>query len=180
MKRLMCVVLGVVLVAGAYNNCFAADKAAAKKKAVEPAQPALSDAQRATLADQAIKKLTGQAWQIFLFPQSGPATFVETDTLTFTTGTLTAEGWKTKGFGTSNFTLTIRDDGTAIFETVQRDAKNDLALWRGELRGDGLNGVIGFRPVAGARMNYGFSTMKPELVSPAKAKLVSQPVVKKN
>ncbi len=167
MRRVIAGMIAAGMVVGYAGFATAADKDAKKKKVVEA--PKLSDQQRTQFAEQSVRTLNSQPWKIYIFPQGGVAGTVETDILTFSGTSVVSENLKAKGFSGSNYSLTVQDDGSATWETVQRDAKNDFAMWRGDLRGDGLQGIVNMRTAAGVSVNREFSTLMPKL-SPAQSK----------
>jgi hypothetical protein len=156
-KRLIPVVMVVLAVSVV---CAQSALAAEKKKgksAVE-VKPSLTDAQRAVLAEGALTQLNNQTWTIKLVQQGAKKPQVETDILTFSGQGVVSQFLSARGFGGSQFSLSIQDDGSAVWETVQRNANDDIAAWRGELRGSTMNGTLSIRYKAGMGETYSFST----------------------
>ncbi|MBU2102375.1 MAG: hypothetical protein ABH865_05615 [Candidatus Omnitrophota bacterium] len=156
MKR-MVVPLAVLFFVAACGVSFAADK---KRVA---ARMGLSEQQRVAIAEDATAAMTAQAWTIYLTQQNVARPSVQTDTLTFTSMTVASTNLVAKGYNVSSYALKINDDGGAVWETVQRNADDDLALWRGEYREDGINGVVTMRSKSGATVMYNFSSAMPAL-----------------
>lgn len=129
-----------------------------KGKAVEVKQPSLSDAQRAALSQEALIQLNNQGWAIKLAQQSAKKPRVEADILTFSGQGVVSQFLSAKGFGGSQFSLSIQDDGAAVWETVQRSVNEDIAAWRGELRGGVMSGTLSIRYKTGMAETYSFST----------------------
>lgn len=160
-KRLIPVVMAVLAVSVV---CAQLTLAAEKKKgkgAAEVKQPSMSDAQRAALTQEALTQLNKQSWTISLMQQVKKGTKApkaETDTLTFSGQGVVSQFLSTKGFGGSQFSLSIQDDGSAVCETVQRNEKDDIAALRGELRGVTLRGTLSIRYKTGMGETYSFST----------------------
>jgi hypothetical protein len=112
--------------------------------------------------------LKSQEWVIYVTPaemvtgKKKAAPTVETDVLTFTDATLKSQNLCAQGYGESNFALSIGDDGTAVFETMQVNQNEDLAFLRGELQNNVIKGSMGMHPKKGAKRSFNFSTVKPE------------------
>lgn len=129
-----------------------------KGKAAEVKQPSLSDAQRAALSQEALTQLNNQSWAIKLAQQSAKKPRVEADILTFSGQGVVSQFLSARGFGGSQFSLSIQDDGAAVWETVQRSVSEDIAAWRGELRGGVMSGTLSIRYKTGMAETYSFST----------------------
>ena len=159
---------------------------AAEKKTSEAALKAKIEAQRSVeevARRQAMQKaqdaLNSKEWTIYLVPSgvsAGKGLRMQTDILTFKGIRIASKNLISRGYNDSNFTLSIAPDGTAIWETMQRNEKEDLVFWRGELRGDTMTGVVGMHPKSGAVEEYSFTTnipadfLKPQQKVETKAK----------
>lgn len=156
-KRLMHMVVAACAVS---VMCAQLTLAAEKKKgkASEVKQPSLSDAQRAALSQEALTQLNSQGWAIKLAQQSAKKPRVEADILTFSGQGVVSQFLSARGFGGSQFSLSIQDDGAAVWETVQRSVNEDIAAWRGELRGGVMSGTLSIRYKTGMAETYSFST----------------------
>jgi hypothetical protein len=170
------VVCAIVVSVTASAHAATVDKPVRKRsEANESVQrPALTEQQRAQIAVQATQKLTAEPWSIYIFPQGSSPESATSETLTFTNTGVEAKGMKAKGYNGSNYSLTIQDDGAAVWETVQRDADNNFLMWRGELRGEGMNGIVSQRSASGASIVYSFSSAMPKLFQHQKVKAVPQ------
>ncbi len=153
MKKMFLV--GLVL---SFLVTFTTAALAARKPVVETALPQMSEQERAALASRAVETLNQQSWTIYLTLQGAKLTAAQTDTLTFSGSGVVSQNLSGKGYGGSQYSLHVQDDGSAVWETVQRDAQNNLAIWRGELRGNSLIGTSSLHSVDGATSLYSFST----------------------
>lgn len=156
-KRLMLVVMLAMAVS---FTCAQLTLAAEKKKgkqAAEVKRPSLSDAQRAALSQEALTQLNNQGWTVNLVQQGSKKPKAEIDILTFSGQGVVSQFLSAKGFGGSQFSLSIQDDGSAVWETVQRTENEDIAALRGELRGGAMNGTISIRYKNGMAETYSFS-----------------------
>jgi hypothetical protein len=57
----------------------------------------------------------------------------ESETVTFKNNQVMMAGYSKKGFPMTNITLTVQDDGTVIWETMQTSEKSGICFWRGEM-----------------------------------------------
>lgn len=131
------------------------------------------------MRNQALAKgkelVESREWVIYVKPSEGKKARVETDVLTFKDGTITSKNFLAKGYGTSNYTLSVQEDGTIVWETMQVKNDIDLVFLRGELRGNSMRGAIGTKPQKGARESFDFTT---ETAAPAATEAVTEETVK--
>jgi hypothetical protein len=83
-------------------------------------------------AKKKMAQLNNTEWQIDMAPVSGKGK-KETEVVTFKDGKVTASNFGKKGFPATNVSLTIQEDGTVIWETMQTSEKAGICFWRGEL-----------------------------------------------
>jgi hypothetical protein len=77
-----------------------------------------------------------------------------------------------KGYGTSNYTLTVGDDGIPVFETMQRNAEDGVVFWRGELVEGKIRGVISVQIPKEPSASFGFRGVQAGEVSEIPAETV--------
>lgn len=154
MKR----ICAFILVLGFLTALPSLSWAAKKTKAVEP-PPGLTAQQRQAMETSALEKFNAQAWTIYLTAQGVKKPRVETDVLTFSGSTVTSQNLSSLGYSGSNFTLTVQEDGNAVFETVQRTEAGDLALWKGTLAGNKIVGILNLRPEGKVPTIYSFTSL---------------------
>lgn len=128
----------------------------------QPAFAELKPEDIAKISDEAQKTLNGFAWTLEVAPSGVKKEDrkVTPDTLIFKDGKMSSEGLAKKGYGTSNYTLTVGDDGVPVFETMQRDEKEGVAFWRGELVEGKIRGVISIQEAKSSAVSFGFSGSK--------------------
>jgi len=150
-------------------------KAGEQKAAVQA--PAVAVAPTAPKADKAIEKelkdkrdavakkmnmLNNTEWQIEMAPMAAAAAKAkkEIEIVTFKNSQVTFTGFGKKGFPTTNLTLTIQDDGSVIWETMQTSEKNGVCFWRGELDKTMMNmrGVLSHKVDAKTKLDYSFAS----------------------
>ncbi|MDD5584482.1 MAG: hypothetical protein PHV55_05475 [Candidatus Omnitrophica bacterium] len=162
MKRIVVLVLGVAFMVSFGSYGFAAEK---KKTTVKTTvtKARMSDAQEAAIATAAVEKLSSQEWIIYLTPSGAKKSQGDTDVLTFSGRTMSSRNLNGKGFSSSNFLPIVREDTSVMLEAVQRSGEDKLAMWRVELSGDVLQGVLTLRTVNGPVSTYTFTNNMPVL-----------------
>lgn len=129
---------------------------------------------KAEAQQKAKETLNKQKWTINLTLSTGQKKKTKTDTLTFSDGKVSSEELSSEGYSTSNYTLTIQDGGTIVWETMQSNEKVGLAFWRGELRGKIMSGILSLHPHKGEAQDFYFISVteeekpKPEEKAPKK------------
>lgn len=108
---------------------------------------------------RAKETLAAKKWTIYLTIIGAKKAKSETDVLTFAEGKLTSKNLSSKGYPTSNITVTVQDNGTIIWETMQTKENGDMAFWRGELEGEIMRGVLSLQSVKGGAQDFSFSNV---------------------
>jgi len=155
------IISGVVLVAIAGTALFHANRAVKRAAATVSddtstvPQPILERA--AVLETKAPKKkmeLDGMTWQV-KFVAGTP--FQSIDIIHFSEGRMVSENMDLNGYKSSNYSLT-RDGDRIIWETMQT-SNTGVALWRGEVEGEQMKGVLSLRPKDGKPQDFSFVSM---------------------
>jgi hypothetical protein len=115
---------------------------------------------------KAKETLSLKEWTIYLITMSEKKMKTDTDILTFAEGKIISKNLSLKGYPSSNYTVTVQEDETIIWETMQTAENGDIAFWRGELQGELMRGVLSMHPVKGEVKDSTFSTVPIE-VKPA-------------
>jgi hypothetical protein len=124
-------------------------------------------------------KLDGKQWEVEMYPSRGTGNEKPIlDKLTFRKGKVISERYSKDGFGPTNYTLSLKDDGTTtVWETMQNSSKGTLS-WHGQVKRDtmAMRGVVSERPPKAEKstINYNFGgtkwvEVKDELEGEAKA-----------
>ncbi len=127
-----------------------------------PAAFAQVDAKKAEeiakITEEAQKTLNGFTWNLEVTSTAGKKEDRKTtqDTVIFKDNKLNSSGLGEKGFGTSNYTLTVGDDMVPVFETMQRNDAEDTVFWRGELVEGKIRGVISVQEKDKPAVAFGF------------------------
>jgi type II secretory pathway pseudopilin PulG len=165
MKKIILALVVFSIAVVACGPAFAASKKASERERARiEAEKAVKDLARKQAGQKATDLLNSKEWVIYLSPtgnSAGKRLPVITDVLTFKEGRVSSKHLTAGGFGESYYTLTVYDSGTAVWETMQRTDKEDLAFWRGELRGDSLTGVMNIQTAKGVREEYSFGMNAP-------------------
>lgn len=98
----------------------------------------------AKITEEAQATLNGFTWNLDVTTTGGnPEERTTTkDSVIFKNNKLNSAGLSEKGFGTSNYSLTVGDDKVPVFETMQRNEVEATVFWRGELVDGKIRGVI--------------------------------------
>ncbi|MFH1640379.1 MAG: hypothetical protein ABIA66_00275 [Candidatus Omnitrophota bacterium] len=171
MKRICACILVLGFLAGLPGLTFAA-----KKTKEVASSPSLTPQQRQAIETSALEQFNAQTWTIYLTAQGVKKPRVETDVLTFTGSTVVSQNLSSQGYSGSNFTLSVQDDGNAVFETVQRTEGGDLALWRGTLAGNKIVGILNLRPQGKVPAIYSFTSLMPVVSATPEPWLEPEPV----
>ena len=120
--------------------------------------PAAAQLSAAELESKAKETLNKKEWGITFIPIGNAKAKQQADTLTFQGSRVSSKRLSTKGFIESNYTLRVLADGTAIWETMQKNDKDEVVFWKGELRGEMMTGVFSFHPKKGGNEDFSFAT----------------------
>lgn len=115
---------------------------------------------RAALRKKVLEKkeeLNGTSWAVEIKSQTGRGDFMGSDTLTFQNEKFRSATGEKNGFGATNYTLTVQEEGPTIWETMQTGKKGEIAFWRGEWKDDVMTGVIS-RQLEKGNEEYYFSS----------------------
>jgi len=123
-----------------------------------PATPPVAEPVKPVSPEDEVRaKLDGTSWALEVTPLSGAGKVKEQkDTVSFTARQVTSEKLSKAGYPSSNFSITIGDDGIAVWETMQTKEETGVAFWRGELRGSTMHGVLSKHPTEGAAEDFSF------------------------
>lgn len=107
-------------------------------------------------------ELTQKDWVIYVLPLSPKSLKTRaTDVLTFQEGKFVSKNLSAQGYPSSSYTLTTQEDGTVIWETTQNNPKLGLASWRGELKGNLMQGVLSVLSAQGEVEDFSFTSVTP-------------------
>jgi hypothetical protein len=102
-------------------------------------------------------KLEGTEWGIDMYPletAAGQGAVQVKDVILFWENKFTTKSRAKRGFNATNYTLSVKHDGTTVCETMQSKAK-ETVFWRLEMSEDGrLRGVASIHAPDGAVSDY--------------------------
>jgi len=175
---------GALIFLGMATALFVTVGAVQAKESKPSPKETAAKAEKAAKEAKAAAELNGTKWSVELTPSSGEGAKKSVkDTLTFEGGKVSSQSLSRDGYPTSNFTLTIGNDGsTTVWETMQTKEGVGVAFWRGERQADAMHGVLSKHLGDGIAQDYYFSGKLTEskpasepAVAPAKQPAVATP-----
>ncbi len=131
---------------------------------------ALEDALKLRKAAQDKKRaeLNNTEWQIELTPMTGKGK-KESETVIFKDNKISFLNFGKKGFPVTNYSITVQEDGSFIWETMQTSEKSGMAFWRGEMdaKAQRINGVLSHQIDAKTKQDYSFVSNSRRALEPA-------------
>lgn len=100
-----------------------------------------------------LEDLESTEWQIRIFPGRGGE--VQSDTIRFYEGKFTSSYLSAKGYTPSNYSLVILNESIVSWETAQVSTEG-RALWKGEVKGRDMQGVLTMQYVDGKTQDFSF------------------------
>jgi len=89
--------------------------------------------------------LNNTEWQITVTPLEQKEEKPHQDTLRFVNNQVVSENFAIEGYPATNYSLTVKQDGTVIWETMQtkiEKEEKEITFWRGEWRDERMKGII--------------------------------------
>ncbi len=110
------------------------------------------------LSESGRKDLEGAEFviEIIDLDSEGNRRVVQKDRLIFREGKFYSQEFNNQGFKPSNYTLTYREDGTIVWETMQSSDEGKAVSWYGEWDGQKVRGVLNRHGFAGQSMSLSF------------------------
>jgi hypothetical protein len=134
---------------------------AAPPKAPQASVPEKVNTDKLNARRAAIEKkkqaLNNTEWQIELTELGGKQK-KEEDRLAFSDNQVACDSFTKRGFNSTNYTLTIAEDQTVAWETMQTSAKAGTAFWRGEIDPNlqSMKGALSYRIDDNTSVDYTF------------------------
>jgi hypothetical protein len=131
-------------------------------------QAALSpdqEKQRA-MREQKRAQLNNSQWPAELLAMSGEGK-KHKDTLLFKDNRFSSETYAKQGFAATNYTLSVQEDGSMVWETMQTAENGQLVFWRGEISSDmkSMRGVVSKQKAAGESEDYSFVCSEKSIIA---------------
>lgn len=142
-----------------------------QERAVEEKQQKTEDEKRRekqrVLMERKKASLNNTEWEIEIVSLGGKRRTTTKDTILFKEGKVSIATLLKKGFSPTNYTLTIRDNGALIWETMQTAKKDAVAFIRGEITPDtmSMKGIISY-PGRTTSDDYSFRSITKRIARP--------------
>lgn len=156
--------LGVV---GAVVIGIAVEALAAKAAPRAKGSAASAEMAKAARVQEVQAALEGTEWVLELAPMGEQGTRPTKDTLQFEQGKVQSQQLAKTGFPATNYTISVGDDGTPVWETMQTAEDTSVVFWRGELYGETMRGIASKHPAKGQVMDLAFSGRRIGAAAPA-------------
>lgn len=124
---------------------------------VVQAAPSKDLAAARALAMAKKEELNNTQWTIAVAPVPGKGQ-AETDVISFVNNRVVSRNLNNAGFDATGFSVRVKEDETVIWETIQKDEKDNAALWRGEIKDGVMWGVLRKRDSRGRLSDFSFAS----------------------
>ncbi len=109
------------------------------------------------IIDSAKKTLALKDWLVSLSAVEDNKSMGSMDILVFSKGKFNSKSLSYKGFSASNLTITVTDNGTIDWETVQTAKNGDMAAWKGQLQAEVMRGILSLYTIEGRIQDFYFT-----------------------
>lgn len=120
----------------------------------------ISSAQKISYKDLVLAEkaeLNGSEWVIFIKQVGEDTGNAETDILSFSDNKVTSANMRKMGFEGTPFSVTVKEDETVIWETMQ-SGNGQTAFWRGDIKNGIMNGMLSKKSASGESTNFFFNS----------------------
>ncbi|MFH0985413.1 MAG: hypothetical protein V1882_07730 [Candidatus Omnitrophota bacterium] len=108
-------------------------------------------------------ELNGSSWTVKIESQSKKGDLVGEDTLLFQNDKFRSERADKIGYNSTNYTLTVQEQGPTIWETMQTSKKGEVCFWRGEWKDKVMTGIISRQLEKGSEEYYFTSSERKDI-----------------
>ena len=111
------------------------------------------------------QQLDNTAWEIEI-TAIGTKEKAQTDSLIFEDNRFYSDRSSREGFNATNYTISIKDEDTVVWETMQTAEDGRINFWRGEISEDmeEMRGVASKKLPDGTSVNYSFTSINKKAV----------------
>ena len=133
------------------------EKAQAKKKRSEELQKKIEKEKK--LRRKKRKQLNNSLWEIEI-KAIGAQSKAQTDSLIFEDNRFYSDKSSKEGFNATNYTISIKDEDTVVWETMQTAEEGRINFWRGEITENmkSMRGIVSKKDSEGKSVNYSFTS----------------------
>jgi len=153
---------------------FSSAETKTKKKKKETTATKIEAAKKEEKLKQAQEKINDTAWQVRLMRIGEGKKETYNDELCFVDNKFESKKMLKDGFSETNVTLSLKGENIVVWETMQTDAKGNLAFWKGEIEGEVMRGVLSLQPQKGAVKDYSFVSISKETISKEKVQEIKK------
>ncbi len=116
--------------------------------------------------DRKRKQLNNTKWNITL-NLIGVKGRSKQDMLIFEENRFYAEKTSKEGFNATNYTLSLKEDGVTVWETMQTAEEGRVNFWRGEIAEDmkSMRGIVSKQLPDGTTENYSFHSQNKSIIN---------------
>ncbi len=101
--------------------------------------------------------LSGTVWEVALVAVAKDGTEQQIkDRIRFTGKSFESYYFSNQGFSRSNYSVTVNEGGVITWETIQRNEKGETVSWRGDWRGDRMEGIMSYHPTEKTGQDFSF------------------------
>jgi hypothetical protein len=143
---------------GVTETCFAESDSKENSKKDE--------ASRAAFRKMILEKkaeLNGSSWTVKIDSQSKKGELVGEDTLVFQNDKFHSQRAGKLDYKSTNYTLTVQEQGPTIWETMQTSKKGEVCFWRGEWKDKVMTGIISRQLEKGSEEYYFTSSDRKDI-----------------
>jgi hypothetical protein len=109
---------------------------------------------------RAAQELSKKEWIIAALPfDPRKLPLQTTDVLAFTNGKFVSKNFLAQGYPAADYTFSVREDGSTVWETMLSNEKNGLISWRGELKDGVMQGAYSVAPSRGEIEDFSFTSI---------------------
>lgn len=117
------------------------------------------------MAKKRREQLNNTEWKVDV-KVIGEKTKAQQESLVFEDNRFYSERSSKKGFNATNYTLSIKDDETIVWETMQTAEEGRINFWRGEISPDmtSMKGIVSKKLSDGSSVNYSFTSLNKKAI----------------
>lgn len=138
-------------------------KAAAKEEKSADVQKKIEEDKM--LRQKKRQKLNNTKWEIEI-KAIGAQAKTQVDSLIFEDNRFYSDISSKEGFNATNYTISIKDEWTIVWETMQTAEEGKINFWRGEISDDmkSMKGIASKKNPEGIAVNYSFTSTSKKVI----------------
>ena len=158
MKRIVIIILILGFLVSFISLSEAADR---KRRVREPGSKIISSAKEdaPTKAKQALR---AKEWIVYLAPASDKKAKPQLDILSFSDNKFSSKNFTTKGYKEVDYSLIVKEDGSASWQALQQEDSLGTVFWYGEYKDNNLQGIMSLLEKNGTLDDFYFTSALPQ------------------